>query len=271
MNFAMHATRAFCAALLAACATQAAAVGSLADITVFDRSEGRQLPVYWHEGRAWVAGKPGNEYAVRIRNRGREDVLAVVSVDGVNAVSGETASPQQSGYVLSPWRQFELTGWRRNLGQTAAFYFTPLPDSYAARTGRPDNVGVIGVALFRKKAPPPPPPAEIAPQSRHSPSAPAASSGAGARAEAHAESRQDAQPMREQMRDQKLGTGHGRTEVSHARYVGFERASAYPAETVSIHYDSHQNLVARGVIPRSVPVRPALPRPFPGFVPDPPA
>jgi hypothetical protein len=227
--------------------------------------------VYWHEGRAWVAGKPGNEYAVRIRNRGREDVLAVVSVDGVNAVSGETASPQQSGYVLSPWRQFELTGWRRNLGQTAAFYFTPLPDSYAARTGRPDNVGVIGVALFRKKAPPPPPPAEIAPQSRHSPSAPAASSGAGARAEAHAESRQDAQPMREQMRDQKLGTGHGRTEVSHARYVGFERATTYPAETVSIHYDSYQNLVARGVIPRSVPVRPALPRPFPGFVPDPPA
>ena len=270
MNFAMHATRAFCAALLAACAAQAAAVGSLADITVFDRSEGRQLPVYWHEGRAWVAGKPGNEYALRIRNQGREEVLAVVSVDGVNVVSGETASPQQSGYVLSPWRQFELAGWRKNLAQTAAFYFTPLPDSYAARTGRPDNVGVIGVALFRKKAPPPPP-AELAPLSRQAPSAPSVASGAGARAEAYPESRQDAQPMREQMHDRKLGTGHGRTEVSHARYVGFERASAYPAETVSIHYDSHQNLVARGVIPRPVPVRPALPRPFPGFVPDPPA
>jgi hypothetical protein len=266
MNIAMQATRAFCAALLAACATQAGAIGSLADITVYDRSEGRQLPVYWHEGRAWVAGKPGNEYALRLRNQGREEVLAVISVDGVNAVSGETASPQQSGYVLSPWRQFELTGWRRNLGQTAAFYFTPLPDSYAARTGRPDNVGVIGVALFRKKVPPPPP-AEIAPLSRQAPSAPAVSSGAGARAEAHAESRQDAQPMR----DQKLGTGHGRTEVSHARYVGFERASPYPAETVSIYYDSHQNLVARGIIPRAAPVRPALPRPFPGFVPDPPA
>ncbi len=129
----MHPFRAICAALLAACATQAAAVGSLADVVVFDRSEGRQLPVYWHEGRAWVAGKPGNEYAVRIRNRGREEVLAVVSVDGVNAVSGEMASPQQSGYVIAPWRPFELTGWRKNLGSTAAFYFTTLPDSYAAR------------------------------------------------------------------------------------------------------------------------------------------
>jgi len=263
----MQTMRAFCAALLAACATQAAAVGSLADLVVFDRSEGRQLPVYWHEGRAWVAGKPGNEYALRLRNQGREEVLAVISVDGVNAVSGETASPQQSGYVLSPWRQFELTGWRRNLGQTAAFYFTPLPDSYAARTGRPDNVGVIGVALFRKKAPPPPAPAEIAPLSRRAPEAVASSPGTGARAEAHAESRQDAQPMR----DQKLGTGHGRTEVSHARYVGFERATAYPVETVSIYYDSHQNLVARGIIPPPTPVRPALPKPFPGFVPDPPA
>ena len=121
----------------------------LADITVFDRSEGRPLPVYWHEGRAWVAGKPGHEYALRIRNRGREAVLVVVSVDGVNALSVETASPHQSGYGLAPREPFELNGWRRNLGQTAAFYFTSLPDSYAARTGRPDNVDVIGVALYQ--------------------------------------------------------------------------------------------------------------------------
>lgn len=265
MNIAMHATRAFCAALLAAWATQAAAV------TVYDRSEGRQLPVYWHEGRAWIAGKPGNEYALCIRNRGREEVLAVISVDGVNAVSGETASPQQSGYVLSPWRQFELAGWRKNLGQTAAFYFTALPDSYAARTGRPDNVGVIGVALFRKKAPPLPPPAEIAPLSRQAPSAPAATAGSGARAESHAEShtpsRQDSLPSL----SQKLGTGHGRIETSHARHVTFERATPYPAETVTLYYDSHQNLIARGIIPRPQPVRPALPQPFPWFVPDPPA
>ena len=51
-----------CAALLAAFSAGAAAVGGLADLTVYDRSEGRSLPVYWHEGRAWVVGKPGNEY-----------------------------------------------------------------------------------------------------------------------------------------------------------------------------------------------------------------
>jgi hypothetical protein len=265
----MHALKFFCAALLAASATQAAAIGGLADINVFDRSDGRQLPVYWHEGRAWVVGKPGNEYSVRIRNRGREDVLAVVSVDGVNAVTGETANPHQGGYVLSPWRQFELSGWRKNLSSTAAFYFTSLADSYAARTGRPDNVGVIGVALFRKKNLPPP--AEIAPLSRQAPSAPSASAGAGARAEAHADSARESNRDAQAFREQKLATGHGRVEASPAHYVGFERATSYPAETVSIYYDRYENLVARGIVPQGVPIRPALPRPFPGFVPDPPA
>src|SRR4029079_12713714 len=145
-----------CAALLAACSNHAAAVGGLADVTLYDRSDGRQLPVYWHEGRAYVVGKPGNEYAVRIRNRQREDVLGVISVDGVNVITGETAMAAQSGYVLAPYRQFDISGWRKNMSSTAAFYFTALPDSYAARTGRPDNVGVIGVAVFRERVPEPP-------------------------------------------------------------------------------------------------------------------
>jgi hypothetical protein len=101
--------------------------------------------VYWHEGKAYVVGKPGNEYQVNVRSRG-EEVLAVVSVDGVNVVTGETAAAQQSGYLLSPGRSMEIRGWRKSLESIAAFYFTELPDSYAARTGRPENVGVIGVA-----------------------------------------------------------------------------------------------------------------------------
>ena len=68
-----------------------------------------------------------------------ERILAVTSVDGVNAVSGETASPEQSGYVIDAWGSVEITGWRKSLDRTAAFYFTDLGDSYAARTGRPEQ------------------------------------------------------------------------------------------------------------------------------------
>jgi hypothetical protein len=252
-----------CAALLAAVSAHAAAVGGMADVTLFDRSDGRQLPVYWHEGRAYVVGKPGNEYAVRIRNRQREDVLGVVSVDGVNVITGETAAAAQSGYVFAPYRQFDIAGLRKNLASTAAFYFTSLPDSYAARTGRPDNVGVIGVALYRRKAEPPPA-AQPAPFAPGALSRKEAASGAAASAEVQNAPRAEAQ------RDDRLGTGHGRIEASHTRHVGFERATSEPAETVTIYYDSYRNLLARGIIPRPAPVHRPAPNPFPGFVADPP-
>ena len=242
------------------CATQAHAHGGLIDLSVYDRTEGKRLAVYWHEGRAYVVGKPGNEYQVSVRNRLREDVLTVVSVDGINVVSGETAHPSQTGYVLSPYRAYNILGWRKSLAETAAFYFTALPDSYAARTGRPDNVGVIGVAVFRRKLQPQPP-QSIAP-------APRAESNAGAlRREAAAADMASARAAEE-----RLGTGHGRRETSVVQNVAFERATPSPAETVTLYYDSYQNLLARGVIREPVPVAP-LPQPFPGafskFVPDP--
>jgi hypothetical protein len=126
---------------------------SLAEVEIVDRVDGRVLPVYRKDGQAWVVGTPGREYSVRIRNVDGGRLLAVTSVDGVNVISGETAAPTQSGYVLDPWASVDIAGWRKNLARTAAFYFADLPDSYAARTGRPDHVGVIGVAVFRERIP----------------------------------------------------------------------------------------------------------------------
>jgi hypothetical protein len=221
--------------------------GALVDLAVYDRTEGRALPVYWHQGRAYVVGKPGNEYQVQIRNRLREEVLTVAAVDGVNVISGETANPSQSGYVLAPGQAYDILGWRKSLAETAAFYFTALPDSYAARTGRPGNVGVIGVAVFRKKSQP----IAIAPWERNAPAA-------APRAQAEAQ----------------LGTGHGRREPSQVREVAFERASRTPAETLTLYYDSHANLVARGVIREPYPPLGHGPQPFPStalrFAADPP-
>jgi hypothetical protein len=162
-----------------------------------------------------------------------------------------------------------VKGWRKSLERTAAFYFTEIHDSYAARTGRPDHVGVIGVALFQRKRFEPPP-QDIAPLSRRAMPEPGQGDGAsGAPLESSAERHAESHAYRED-RDAKLGTGHGRSETSYARTTTFERASSAPAETVTIYYDSYRNLVARGVIRGPRPYEPGpAPRPFPGFVPDP--
>ena len=257
----MNPLRALAAASLAALSLSAHAVGRLADVSIFDRATSREIAVNWHEGRAYVVGKPGNEYQVVVRNRVGEEILAVVSVDGVNVMSGETASPNQSGYVIAPWGRLDVRGWRKSMEETAAFYFTSLGDSYAARTDRPANVGVIGVALFRAKRPEPP--REIAPIAPARPEP-------GMKSEMNDALRNRSAPESAQSAPAPaapLGTGHGRREDSPVRWVQFERATSEPAETVALYYDSHRNLVARGILQ---PVGPRDPNPFPtAFAPDP--
>jgi hypothetical protein len=241
------------ATLLALALPFVAGAGTTVDIEVFDRRTGRVLPEYWHDGERHVAGEPGREYEIRLRNRDGCRVLAVTSVDGVNVITGRTASPAQSGYVLDPWGLVEIDGWRKSMDEVAAFYFTALPDSYAARTGRPDNVGVIGVALFRERVRPMPMEDDYLARAESS-------------AEAKASSRQSASDAEES----RLGTGHGRRVNSGAAYTDFERASAEPDEVIRIYYDSRSNLVARGIIPSPGHFAGRVPEPFPSaFVPDP--
>ena len=246
--------------LVGACSTNVGA-SRLIEMTVIDRQQNQAYPTYHQSGKRYVAGNPGERYAIRLDNRSGERVLAVLSVDGVNAVTGETAGAQQSGYVLAPYASVEIAGWRKSESEVAQFYITALPDSYAARTGRPENVGVIGVAAFREKFQPQP--IAIAPEARYqeqdtrsaaSKAAPAARMGALA----------DAAPQQRE----RLGTGHGAREYAPVTNVEFERRSSSPEQVISLFYDSRANLVARGIIPRPAPHH--YPQPFPqGFVPDP--
>jgi len=269
------------AAAAAACTSPpAAAVGSLVDVQIVDRARGETLTTWRHRGSTWVAGRPGDRYAVRLINRSAGRVLVVLSVDGVNAVSGENAAVGQTGYVLAPYQTADITGWRKSYAEAAAFYFTALPDSYAARTGRPDNVGVIGAAVFRERVPEPPlggwftPAPPLAKEGaasgrmeaeRQAPSAAAANDAVAAE---KSQSARRAEPEMAQRDDRKLGTGHGEREYSPTTETRFERASSSPAEIVQVRYDSVQNLIAAGVIQRPRPI-PRQPDAFPSFVPDP--
>ena len=268
----------------------------LVDLSVIDRDSGEQLAKYGHHGRQYVAGAPGHRYALHLSNRTGERVMVVLSVDGVNAITGQTAGADQGGYVLGPWQNAEIAGWRKSDNDIAQFLFTELDDSYAARTGRPENVGVIGMAVFRERTPVPvyQPPVYQPP---YYPSPELDREEAQSGGDESYASRKDARAgspmakasnaegvMSQRAMDsaasapyepaaQRLGTGHGDREYSPIEHTEFERLTSYPQQVVTLYYDAPAQLAARGIIPRywARPVRPAGPDPFPvGYVPDPP-
>ena len=73
--------------------------------------------------------------------------------------------------------------------------------------------------------------------------------------------------QRNRMAEEKIGTGHGERMYAPTWNTEFRRASSTASEVIAIYYDSRQNLIAQGIIPRY----PHLSQPFPngGFVPDP--
>ncbi|HEY4581770.1 MAG TPA: hypothetical protein VIG88_02745 [Lysobacter sp.] len=243
------------AVLLAACTGAAQAQwyppAERVEMRILDRDAYDELPQYPYRGRTWVPGTPGHRYAVQLVNRSPARVLVVLSVDGINAVTGQPAGANQAGYVLEPYATMDVAGWRKSMRDVAQFYFADVGDSYAARTGRASNVGVIGIAVFDEARRLPPPRVYM-------PDRPVADA-AGA-------------PPMAQSRAQELGTGHGGREYAPVSRTGFLRASPRPVQVTEIRYDDAYALAQRGIGPRR-PGHPdrGEPRAFPGgFVPDPP-
>src|SRR5690606_1876760 len=139
-----------------------------------------------------------------------------------------------------------VDGWRKSMDDVARFVFTDHHRSYAARTGRPGNVGVIGVAVFHEAGPP---------RFEHAPSI----------GRAERESRRDTaapapdassdtlgrRAMAEHKADrQQLGTGHGEQSWSPVSRTRFVRASRHPIQVTELRYDARDRLVAMGIVPR---------------------
>ncbi|MEJ8858910.1 hypothetical protein WKW79_30360 [Variovorax robiniae] len=263
-------------------------------VDVQDRDSGETLPVYTAaDGQRYVAGRPGARYGVTLRNLRGERILVVMSVDGINVLNGRTAGWDQDGYVLGAHASGQIAGWRKSDREVAAFEFTAPGDSYASRTGRPLDLGVIGFAVFSERRPEPRPmprppmvpspmqkdsaaASEAAPAARaEAPAGPASQpSGSGAANDAAAPSalaRRERAPLEEQ----KLGTGHGQREESIVTHTRFVRARSTPDEVLALRYDSRANLIRMGVIPQPDDRIARPPRPFPqnpqaSYVPDPP-
>ena len=98
-------------------------------------------------GRFYVEARRGGRYAVALANRTGERVGVVLTVDGLNAISGGRDEGRGRMYVLDPWQRTTVRGWRTSLEEVRQFTFVDEQASYAARSGKAnEKMGWIEVA-----------------------------------------------------------------------------------------------------------------------------
>jgi hypothetical protein len=128
--------------------------------------DGVPAPAFFQNGETYVMGSLGERYTLRIVNHTGRRIEAVASVDGRDVVDGRPADfRNKRGYIVPAWGSVDIDGWRLSRAQVAAFRFSSVADSYAARTGSAREVGVIGAAIFPERFVPPPRPIEPTPYS----------------------------------------------------------------------------------------------------------
>jgi len=242
--------------------------------------DGAPVRTFDHDGESFVMGQMGARYTLRVVNHTGRRIEAVVSVDGRDAIDGKTADVRtKRGYLVPAWGTVDIDGWRLSQAQVAAFRFSTVADSYAARTGSARDVGVIGVAVFPERYVAPRPvyvpqprypdwryrdddlgyrgPADAdkaegyaersaSPQKKGSAGRAAEPAPVAPPASAMAESESSGAPA--PSRRPGLGTEFGEAVSSPVREVGFIRANATrPSVVLGVRYNDRDGLVALGI------------------------
>ena len=112
---------------------------------------------FGNEVQTFVEGRRGSEYKIRYRNHTGKRQKIVLSVDGLNVMTGDNT--WNDGYCVEPFGTVDVPGWRKDAGNVAAFEFSSLRDSYNQQneSGVATNIGVIGCRVFNEVWKPPTP------------------------------------------------------------------------------------------------------------------
>lgn len=213
-------------------------------LTLLDESL-RPLPTFDHQGRTYVLGKQGERYLLLVKNRTARGIEVVASVDGRDVIDGKPSALPKRGYLVSPYGELTIDGFRLSGSAVAAFRFSSVENSYAARMGDALDVGVIGVAVFPEAEPRPKPREELAygdaagKKAEGAPFAAPQRSSDGASASSSSAAREE--------RRKGLGTEFGEEHPSQVEEVAFERASSRPSSVLSLRYDDRPGLLALGI------------------------
>jgi hypothetical protein len=202
---------------------------------------GMSLPKYGFRGRLYAEGEYGRAYSIRVYNPTARRVEVVVSVDGLDVIDGKSANYRtKRGYLIAPYGEVVIDGWRVSTEGVARFRFGSVRDSYAGKKGQARNVGVIGIAFFSERETDPvmiPYADSYRRKSREAPS-PRSESEAGAATKSF-----DGDDMRGG-----LGTEFGEHQHSSVTFVPFERRHpSRPDRVTEIRYNDARGLRALGI------------------------
>ena len=183
--------------------------------------DGRPLAEYYARGGTYVEAIRDAEYELRLRNDSPDRVAVALSVDGLNTIDArETSAWNASKWVIEPYQTITISGWQMSSERARRFYFTNERDSYGAKLGRTENLGVISAVFFRERNRPVPitPPAPVTRDDRME-SQPEMSAGA-----------------RKSAPREEAATGIGRNVHHDVRWVDMDLDSR-PAGEVTIRYE----------------------------------
>jgi hypothetical protein len=219
--------------------------------------DGQTMPLYADPGgtaRRYVEARKNGRYELHLANLTGERLGVSLTVDGLNVISGER---QEAGpgrmYVLGPWENTSIRGWRTSLEEICGFTFVDERASYAARSGNANGkMGWIEMAVYRDRD-----------RGR-------ARSQEGKLSQGRGADRRDAGPAADEARPEARskneeserrsnapapaagssypGTGWGDRMDDRVQLVEYD-AETTPAERVTIRYEYRAALAALGIVP----------------------
>lgn len=224
-------------ALIALTAAPAAASTAGAGFGLSVVVDGAARPEYADRGTLYVEAIRGRDYALWITNPLPVRVAVALSVDGLNTIDARHAPAWDSRkWVLGPHETVVIEGWQVSGDSARKFVFTGEKDSYGARLGKTENLGVIEAVFFRERPRP-------AVRDRYAPASPAPS-GEAAGSAARAESSQKSSALSDDYAATGMG-GRTRHDVVEVRL----ELDPTPAASLRIRYEFRPVLEALGVLP----------------------
>ena len=249
----------------------ASAVEPVAEVNGFSVEvliDGHRTTEYAARGRRYIEALERAEYELRIHNPTGSRVAVALAVDGMNTIDARHSSAWDARkWVIEPYGTIHVRGWQMSADNARRFYFTTERDSYGAKIGQTQNLGVISAVFFRERRPvtimPVTPggredrPTYKRGEDNRTQNAPAESSrSAGAGRDAVKPRSTTPYPPPD---DESAATGIGRTVPNGVTWIKMD-LDPRPVAEVTIRYEYREALVRLGILPRGYPRQDVLNR-----------